>query len=61
MSVDSGDDERERARAEHAGGLLRLRRGVVVEEDPLTVEVGGERRPAWVDSTLLGEMREATR
>jgi Protein of unknown function (DUF3866) len=39
-------------------GRLKLRRGVVVGEDPLTVEVGGERRPAWADETLLGEMRE---
>lgn len=39
-------------------GRLELRRGVVVGEDPLTVEVGGERRPAWADKALLGEMRE---
>ncbi|MGE5282316.1 MAG: DUF3866 family protein [Chloroflexota bacterium] len=39
-------------------GRLQLRRGIVVEEDPLTVEVGGERRPAWADTALLGEMRE---
>ncbi len=39
-------------------GRLELRRGVVVGEDPLTVEVGGERRPAWADTALLGEMRE---
>lgn len=39
-------------------GRLRLQRGVVVAEDPLTVEVGGERRPAWADTDLLGEMRE---
>lgn len=38
--------------------MLKLRRGVVVQEDPLTVEVDGERRPAWADTTLLGEMRE---
>lgn len=37
---------------------LKLRRGVVVDEQPLTVEVDGERRPAWADTTLLGEMRE---
>lgn len=37
---------------------LRLRRGIVVGEDPLTVEVDGERRPAWADTVLLGEMRE---
>jgi Protein of unknown function (DUF3866) len=39
-------------------GRLKLRRGVVVGEDPLTVEVEGERRPAWADVALLGEMRE---
>jgi hypothetical protein len=38
--------------------MLKLRRGTVVCEDPLTVEVDGERRPAWADTTLLGEMRE---
>ncbi|HET8862818.1 MAG TPA: DUF3866 family protein [Solirubrobacterales bacterium] len=39
-------------------GRLKLRRGVVVGEEPLTVEVDGERRPAWADTNLLGEMRE---
>jgi hypothetical protein len=39
-------------------GQLKLRRGVVVAEEPLTVEVNGERRPAWADEQLLGEMRE---
>jgi hypothetical protein len=39
-------------------GRLKLRRGVVVAVDPLTVEVDGERRPAWADTALLGEMRE---
>jgi hypothetical protein len=39
-------------------GRLKLRRGVVVGEDPLTVEVDGEQRAAWADTTLLGEMRE---
>lgn len=39
-------------------GKLELRRGVVVGEEPLTVEVGGERRAAWADTALLGEMRE---
>jgi hypothetical protein len=38
--------------------LLKLRRGVVVEEQPLIIEVNGERRPAWADETLLGPMRE---
>jgi hypothetical protein len=37
---------------------LELRRGVVVSEEPLVVEVAGERRPAWADRVLLGEMRE---
>jgi hypothetical protein len=37
---------------------LKLRRGVVVSADPLEVEIDGERRRAWADETLLGEMRE---
>jgi len=37
---------------------LKLRRGVVVSADPLEVEVDGERRRAWADEVLLGEMRE---
>ena len=39
-------------------GRLDLRRGIVVAADPLLVEVDGERRPAWADEVLLGEMRE---
>ncbi|MBK5219531.1 MAG: DUF3866 family protein [Thermoleophilia bacterium] len=39
-------------------GRLELRRGVVVSVEPLLVEVGGKRRPAWADTVLLGEMRE---
>lgn len=39
-------------------GRLDLRRGVVVSAAPLVVEIGGERRPAWADEVLLGEMRE---
>jgi hypothetical protein len=39
-------------------GRLKLRRGVVVSAEPLSVEVDGERRPAWADTTLLGEMHE---
>jgi hypothetical protein len=35
-------------------GRLRLRRGVVVDESPLTVEIDGERRPAWADRAELG-------
>jgi hypothetical protein len=37
--------------------MLKLRRGVVVDEEPLAVEIDGERRPAWADTGLLGEMR----
>jgi len=40
-----------------SSGRLKLRRALVVDEDPLTVEVDGERRPAWADTGLLGEMR----
>lgn len=36
---------------------LRLRRGVVVAAEPLTVEVEGERRPAWADPATVGEVR----
>jgi hypothetical protein len=39
-------------------GRLKLRRGVVVSAQPLEVEVEGERRRAWADEVLLGEMRE---
>jgi hypothetical protein len=39
-------------------GRLKLRRGVVVGVEPLEVEVGGERRRAWADEAMLGEMRE---
>ncbi len=39
-------------------GRLKLRRGVIVSEEPLTVDVGGARRAAWADTELLGEMRE---
>jgi hypothetical protein len=39
-------------------GRLKLRRGTVVDEEPLTVEVDGEQRRAWADTALLGEMRE---
>jgi hypothetical protein len=38
-------------------GRLQLRRGVVVAEAPLEVEVEGERRPAWADAGLVGEVR----
>ncbi len=36
--------------------MLKLRRGTVVEADPLTVEVEGERRRAWADPALVGEV-----
>ena len=36
--------------------MLKLRRGTVVEAEPLTVDVGGERRPAWADVALVGEV-----
>jgi hypothetical protein len=39
-------------------GRLQLRRGIVVSADPLEVEVDGERRRAWADEAMLGEMRE---
>lgn len=39
-------------------GRLKLRRGVVVGTDPLTIEIDGERRRAWADEVLLGEMHE---
>jgi len=38
--------------------MLKLRRGVVVDADPLTVQVDGERRPAWADSGLVGDVAE---
>lgn len=39
-------------------GRLKLRRGVIVSADPLLVDVNGERRAAWADEVLLGEMCE---
>jgi hypothetical protein len=39
-------------------GRLKLRRGVVVSAYPLEVEVDGERRRAWADEAMLGEMHE---
>ncbi len=39
-------------------GRLDLRRGRVVSEAPLVVEVDGVRRPAWADEVLLGPMKE---
>ena len=37
---------------------LKLRRGVVVATDPLTVDVEGKERRAWADESLVGEVRE---
>ncbi|HVD41334.1 MAG TPA: DUF3866 family protein [Solirubrobacterales bacterium] len=39
-------------------GRLKLRRGRVVSTGPLEIELEGERRRAWADEALLGEMRE---
>jgi hypothetical protein len=38
--------------------MLKLRRGVVVAVDPLTVEIAGERRLAWADAALVGPVEE---
>jgi hypothetical protein len=38
--------------------MLKLRRGNVVSADPLEVELDGERRRAWADPELVGEVRE---
>jgi hypothetical protein len=38
--------------------MLKLRRGVVSGTDPLVVQVGAERRPAWADLGSVGEVRE---
>ncbi len=38
--------------------MLALRRGTVVSQEPLVVEVNGERRAAWADVALVGEIRE---
>jgi hypothetical protein len=38
--------------------VLKLRRGTVVDTEPLTVRVGDEERRAWADATLVGEVRE---
>jgi hypothetical protein len=35
--------------------MLKLRRGIVVSADPLTVEVNGAERRAWADRSLVGE------
>lgn len=38
--------------------MLKLRHGVVVATDPLTVEVEGKRRRAWADRSLVGEVED---
>src|SRR3954451_12657342 len=38
--------------------MLKLRRGMVVDTAPLTVQVGDERRPAWADPGLVGEVAQ---
>jgi Protein of unknown function (DUF3866) len=38
--------------------MLKLRKGVVSGTDPLVVQVGAERRPAWADLGLVGDVRE---
>jgi hypothetical protein len=38
--------------------VLKLRRGVVIATDPLTVRVGAEEREAWADRTLIGAVEE---
>jgi hypothetical protein len=38
--------------------MLRLSRGRVVAVEPLTVEIRGERRRAWADVGLIGELAE---
>ncbi len=36
--------------------MLKLRRGVVVSTEPLTVKVAGEERSAWADHTTVGDV-----
>lgn len=38
--------------------MLKLRRAIVIREDPLTVRVGFEERPAWADEALVGKAAE---
>ena len=38
--------------------MLKLRRGVVTQVDPLRVRVGDEVRPCWADESLVGEIRK---
>ena len=38
--------------------MLKLRRGVATQVDPLRVRIGDEVREAWADESLVGEIRE---
>jgi hypothetical protein len=38
--------------------VLKLRRGVVTRDDPITVRVGHEERAAWADEGLVGKVRK---
>jgi hypothetical protein len=38
--------------------MLKLRRGMVTQVDPLRVRVGSEERPAWADEGFVGPMLE---
>ena len=38
--------------------MLKLRRGVVTQTDPIRVRIGDEMRAAWADESLIGEIRE---
>jgi hypothetical protein len=38
--------------------MLKLRRGVVADTDPLIVQIDDERRPAWADASLVGEVAQ---
>jgi uncharacterized protein DUF3866 len=38
--------------------MLKLRRGVVIETEPLRVRIGDEVRPAWADESLVGEVHQ---
>lgn len=38
--------------------MLKLRRGLVIRAEPLTVDVAGESRRAWADESMVGEVQE---
>ncbi len=38
--------------------MLKLRRGVVTQADPLRIRIGDEERDAWADETLVGDVLE---